>query len=308
MSTTSVTSIVNNLSRPIEIYFKSLIEDSNFQQWQKHDPYGYPRKVESRQLWAEIGIFYDYLIRKEVNYILQREATDRRAQACFNRLHRKITGLSAYFSLNFVASYDEEQNVTSACYQIDNSLQSVLTDEFLYLLSAVKSYMVYKHVSNPTQEIIEHIFNTAMLHFMHFRDNNTLPIDFSKSLINEDNIEDTLRYVRSLDLSDVILNPIANCQFFQGDGDLLLNDCLMEIKVSKYHYESKYIKRDSRLMTAIYQMILYGFGFFLREGRVVKKFKIYNPLLGVEYILDIPNLDYNYLLQMVQMEGIVAAT
>lgn len=301
MRVPSVTEISEFPNEPIRTYFDLLISDGCLERREVHRSYQYPTEVERRRLWPHVGLLFDYALRKEIHNMLGRRATDRRAQAGVNKIHKRLVeelGIDEYF-----VTYDEEMNVQEANYNMD-SAYGELSPKELQQLAFVKSYQEYTNPANPTLHILEDIFHTAMLHIMYFQGNDIWPIPFSPKLMNQNNVEDAVKYARSLDLHGVILNPLADCKFFRGDGDILLHDCLIEIKVSKYQYNWHKIKTDPQFKKFIYQMILYAFGFFLRDGREIKKFQIYNPLLGVEYVLNTPNLDFNFLLREAETNGI----
>jgi hypothetical protein len=63
---------------------------------------------------------------------------------------------------------------------------------------------------------------------------------------NIKNIKDVIDYISSIkDIEKSIPNPICGCKYFRGDADLIMNDCIIDFKVSKY--EKNDIKTFSQL-------------------------------------------------------------
>ncbi|KAK7598246.1 hypothetical protein V9T40_006481 [Parthenolecanium corni] len=314
MSATSVTYIVDNLNPTIADYFDNIIECGSLEVRQVHEEYEYPALVESKKLWHHIGIFYDYLIRREISCNLKKPATDNRAQFGVNELHRhfkkelseRYPGHAKCHKYSYDVTNDDQglRNVLKAEYEFSNWMIRKLPEHIRQLYNLCPSYHVYKDPVKHSLDILEDIFKTSMLHVVYFND-DIRPTKFSPELINVDNINDILTYVKSLVLINyqTLLNPIIDNQFFRGDADIVFTDSIFEIKTSKNDY-SEFPKESPQFKKAIYQMIFYSLGLYLQcKKRPRKKFIIYNPLLGTEYVLKTPKLNFDLLLWMVEEES-----
>lgn len=155
------------------------------------------------------------------------------------------------------------------------------------------SYLKFKDPKNATIDITEDIFNVAMLNRMFFR-HPVLPFD--PKFLNMDNIKTVLKHVVTFDRRNILLNPVVGCDYFTGDANVILDDILLQINTSIHRFQVTRIQ--SRIH--MYQLLLYALGVFVREDKEIRKFKVYNPLLGFEYFFEIPHLDFNEFRKLVE--------
>jgi hypothetical protein len=148
----------------------------------------------------------------------------------------------------------------------------------------------FKDKNYDVIDIIPQIYNTSSLQSFFF---NEIPKEFNKNMINIKNIKDVIDYISSIkDIEKSIPNPVCGGKYFNGDADLIINDCIIDFKVSKYE------KNDIKTFS---QLILYSIGFYINEKKTIKNFKIYNPLLGKEYHLYLPNLNFDKIVDFLEI-------
>ena len=147
-------------------------------------------------------------------------------------------------------------------------------------------YEIYKDKRNQVLDILPTIYRVSSLHTLFFGEKVE---DFNPLMINLDNIKMALNYISSLkNIQNAILNPICGGIYFNADADLVINDTIIDFKVSK----NAGVGMDNFL-----QLIFYAAGFYINERKEMKKFVIYNPLLGLEYTLELNNLDLKELVR-----------
>lgn len=282
MNAEGVTTIVHRLKPHIQDYFDELIDDGFWMTKQCHRSYEYPAEVTYQRCWPNFGIFYDYLIRREIYVRLGTEAVDNRAEMFQNALYE----------------YDEEFNCGNRMedlYLEDGRCISANYRNIDKLRTFLDSYENFKDIDIRTTDILEDVFNTSMLHMMSY---NRRTVPFCPEFINWYNIKDVLKYARTWDLRRIEINPNVSGRFFFGDADLIFDNSIMDMKVSRYDPDDN----RSTFKKGIYQMLFYALGHFYETGKKLRKFKVYNPLLGVVHILDLPYLDFNELRRMVDNE------
>ncbi|XP_065357701.1 uncharacterized protein LOC135951884 [Calliphora vicina] len=141
-------------------------------------------------------------------------------------------------------------------------------------------YVIFKDLNTQAMDIIKSIKVVSLSHVIYFSE----PIPNQEYSVNEDNLREIIRYLESLPYNSVVFNPCLDCKYFNGHADIVFdNDVIYEMKSSKYKPVP---------LNKFYQTIIYGFSMYMKTGVKVKKFKIYNPLLGVESSLESDNIDY----------------
>lgn len=147
-------------------------------------------------------------------------------------------------------------------------------------------YKIFKHLNNDVLKILPHIYRVSSLHKLFFGEKDI--VDYDPEMINIDNIKNMLKYISALpNIKNSVLNPICGGTYFNGDADMIIDHTIIDFKVSKF---------ESISVEKFAQLIFYSAGFYLNEKRVIKKFIIYNPLLGMEHTLELPNLDFEKLI------------
>lgn len=280
MNAEGVSTIVNCLKPHVKAYFDQLIDNGSLETLRFHPSYEYPAEVTDRKCWPHFGIFYDYLVRREIYVLLKKPAFDKRAEMYKSALEKYNTEIEKGNQIDKL--HVEDGRCISASYRNISKLKKFLA-----------SYKIFEDIENRTIDILEDIFNTSMLHMMSY---GRLTVPYRPEFINLSNITDVLNYVRAWDLKRIKINPRVGGRFFIGDADLIFRDSILDMKVSMYHPDEETFKRS------IYQMIFYALGYFIKKGRERRTFEVYNPLLGVVHVLDLQDLDFNELRRQVDNE------
>ncbi|TMW51264.1 hypothetical protein DOY81_003650 [Sarcophaga bullata] len=176
---------------------------------------------------------------------------------------------------------------------IDRRTENILENRDDYdlcerLHDAIKRhYEIYKNPDTKALDIVRSIKIVSMSHLIFFGD--TIPEH--EYAVNEDNLHEIVKYFKSLPYHTVDLNPALGCEYFYADADIIFdNDVIYEIKTSKF--QSTVANESKMPLSKFYQPIIYGFGLYKNSGIIIKKFKIYNPLLGDEYTIVLNNIDF----------------
>lgn len=285
----NVTTLIKDLNPRVENYLRKLIENNPMQIKQVHESSAYEPLVHQMKAWACMGVFYDYLIRKEIYNLLEKEAIDHRASTFEEQLADYNEILNVIKSSRVPADAGEPE-IDDEGKELADSIFPIDVEK---LRKPLASYQKYKDPKNATLDIIEDIFNTSMLHRLFFGDSM---LAFDPKLLNMDNLKTVLKHVGTFNRNNISLNPVVGCEYFRGDADLILDDVLLDIKLSMYALKLTQVQSRRQL----YQLIFYALGVFVNEGKEIRKFKIYNPLLGIEYFLEIPELNFPEFLKLVE--------
>lgn len=272
-----VTTIIRDLNPTVENYLNNLLRFLPIKAIPVHKSSEYQPLVLEVKDYRIMGIFYDYLIRKEIHNLLKEEATDSKAAKFEKEL---VDGIQSE-----LVSDDSSKSKN------DHDKASVLNTE--QLSTFVASYQKYKDPKNETLDIIEDVFNTSMMHLLYFGE-PTIP--FNLKLLNMDNIETVLKHVKSFNPNNIAFHRSLKCKYFVGMPDLILDDVLLDIRVSMHNFKVN----NTRCKITLYQLILYALGVFIIDGKEIRKFKIYNPLKGKEYVFELPHLDFPEFLALVK--------
>ena len=234
---------VTILTKQLKPYHKIRIyecfgEHSGIQEKQVHEGTCYSNYIIKNKLYSANGLFYDYLIRKHVSNLQNKDAFDSRAERMIDQGY---------------TDYDPD-------------------------------YKIYQDKTNQVLDILPTVYRVSCLHKLFFREKVE---NFNPKMINLDNIKETLNYISSLEnIENALLNPDCDGIYFAGDADMVIDDTIIDFKVSKY---------AGVVMDHFLQLIFYAAAFYINEGKEMRKFLIYNPLLGLEYTLELKNLDLNKL-------------
>ena len=120
-----------------------------------------------------------------------------------------------------------------------------------------------------------------------------------KRIINIDSDEkmllEVIKYFENLPFKNVQLTPNLDCEYFNALPDFIFDNgqeqVLYEIKTSKY---VTLVECDAKFSPAnFYKLIAYAYCYYKKTGRIIKTFRIYNPLLGCEHQIVIKDIDFN---------------
>lgn len=185
--------------------------------------------------------------------------------------------LSNQFNIEITDTRNERIIENPESYDIEDDDHAVM----------IENYEIFKDPKTKAMDIIENIHKVAHVHKIWFREK--VPNKFS---VDEENLREVIKYFESMPYTAVDLNPTLGCEYFRADGDLIFdNEVLYDIKNSKF----KSLERNLSAMPlrAFFQHIIYSFGFYKKTGKMITKFKTYNPLLGFEHSLELKSIDYD---------------
>ncbi|XP_037825883.1 uncharacterized protein LOC119613886 [Lucilia sericata] len=236
----------------VKHFFEILVKDKEFVSKHVGRSFRYDNDVEYNRYYSYYGLFMEYFIRKHLSNQFNIEITNRRTEHILEHPDDYIIG----------------KNLT-------------LRD------SIKENYEIFKDSHTKAMDIIESIKIVSLSHVIFFRE----PLPKREYTVNEDNLREIIRYLERLPYKSVDLNPSLGCDYFNADAKLIFdNEVIFEIKTSKLN--SLTPEQKKLPLSKFYQPIIYGFGFYKKTGIKVRKFKIYNPLLGDEFSIDLDNIDF----------------
>lgn len=153
----------------------------------------------------------------------------------------------------------------------EHIVEILKADEFSIDLNIIENV---ENIKNDTFDILEDLSIYSSYHFICFlQDKLTNPfsyfdIDYLRCIKNH--------IKKSFDFDKGILsNPSLDCDYFAADCDIIYNDFIIVIRNSRFQ----------RTKSDFYQLLLYAFGYYKSSGIIIKKFKFYSTLLGLEYVM-----------------------
>lgn len=151
------------------------------------------------------------------------------------------------------------------------------------------SYLSFVH-NSETLEIIEDVFNTSLMHSIFFRHTDSLNfINIEQKKITKILYEDIINWITSWlnGAKNVMVNPsVGNTEMKMiGDPDLIIDDNLIDFKVSK--------QITGTSICDFYQLIIYAALYEKNTGIRINNLVIYNPLGNYQACVDIRDWDYN---------------
>lgn len=167
----------------------------------------------------------------------------------------------------------------------------------------LKNYDIYINAKNNNsinQSVIKSIFNISLLHSFSFGDKNCINYIDGKfgqkktllrkssrmyPIISDDLLNNINSYLNNKlqNSKNVICNPtVGNKKLkLRGDGDLIINDEFIDIKVSRNNI--------GKNIEDFYQLFIYSSLYYYNNNEKIKKITIYNPLKNCEYYIDLTN-------------------
>ena len=120
--------------------------------------------------------------------------------------------------------------------------------------------------------------------------------------VNENNMKEIIRYFEQLTYKEVDFCLNFDCEYFKTNFICYAfdNDVIYVIKPSRFRSldpDNAKVEFDS-----FKEAILCGFGFYKKINIKVKKFKIYNPILGDEHSIVLNDLDYDLFEKVLKLD------
>lgn len=236
----------------VEHFFKKLLKNIKIEIKHVGESFRYHKDVEKHRCYPAHGLFMDYFIRKHLSNQYNIELTDTYAEQILIK---------------------PEDYFTSKNWKLEDSIR--------------EHYEIYKDPKTQAMDIIRSIRIVSLSHLIYYQ--QFVPkIEYT---IYKENLREVIRYLEQLPYKSVDLNPKVSCEYFDADADLIFDsEVIYEIKTSKY--QSLANNRHRIPFSKFYQSIIYGFGYYKKTGIKIEKFKIYNPLLGDEFSIELKNIDF----------------
>lgn len=258
----NVTDIVKKLTKfpQLKEYLENIDTVRQIVKRNIHREFMYPESVINNRSYSYYGVFIDYFIRK-----------------CFScKYNLKIKDHRAEWYLHQFEDDEEEDDELIAYGFCSQSIPQIPNFK--------ESYEIFKDPSCDALQNVDHIINVSQAHTLFFGERlPSVRLDY-----NIENLEEIVNYIHNLQVNnpqEVMLNPIVGGKYFKCDCDLIIDNVIIDIKNSKNQIPSS--------MKPFYQLIMYSFGAFENYNKRINKFIIYNPLLGIEYILKLDEIDFD---------------
>lgn len=241
----------------LEHFLEILVKDIDIDIKQVGKRFQYPIAIEDNVLYTSYGIFMDYFIRKHLSQQFKIPLTD-------DNLELVLKNPQEYFK------------GPGKTLQLQKDM--------------AKNYIIYKDNKQKPMDILDAIKNVSLATTISFHD----PLPKSKIETENSSLREVIKYFENLSYSSLDMKTDVSCEYFDGNADLIFDsNVLYEIKTSKF--ES--LKRRPFFeinVNNFFKLILYGFGYNKKTNKIIKCYKIYNPLLGLEYTLKLEDIDVKH--------------
>ena len=217
--------------------------------------FNYPNGIIKNKLFSNYGIFMDYFIRKHLSNQYKIDMNDDAVELVLKQPEIYFTGNKK---------------------RVQNDI--------------LQHYKIFKDPSTKAMDTVKSIKIVSLAYTLTFHD--PLP----KAEVDSDDamLLEIIKYFKSLPFKKVEMKTNVDCKYFSGNADLIFSggegEVLYEIKTSQY---VTLRRNDVNFSNKnFYKLILYGFGYYKKTGRIIKTFRIYNPLLGCTHQIVINNIDF----------------
>lgn len=245
-----------NQFQNLKNFLEILVKDVDIETKQVGRKFRYPISIEKNKMQSNYGTFMDYFIRKLLSDQFQINIRDEFAELVINNPDVYFTG------------------------RLKNG--SLLND-------IKKHYLIFKDSRIKALNMLNSIKITSLSYKLTFHD----PLPKAECESNNDNLLEIIKYFGKLPYSEVEMKANVDCEYFEGTADLIFDrKVLYEIKTSKFESPSRFDEKFH--VKNFYKLILYGFGYYKKTGKIIKCFKIYNPLLGIDYAMHINDIDMKH--------------
>lgn len=248
---TDITNKSLNSFPNVKNFFEILVKDTDIEIKDVAKPFQYHREIIKNRYYSNYGIFMDYFVRKHLSNQFNIKITDHRTEHILKDPDNYIIGTKP-------------------------DLQNAI----------IRHYWLFRDSENKAMDILKSIKVVSLSHTIYFDE----PLPKTELYADEENLLEIIKYFQTLPYTTVDLNPSLDCKYFNGDGDLIFdNEVIYEIKTSKFKSLSR--DHDTIPLSKFYQLIIYGFAFYKKTGKIIKKYKIYNTLLSCEYSMELNDID-----------------
>jgi hypothetical protein len=292
-----------------------------------YEEYTYPEFVNSENYYCEFGIFIDYLIRRMIGQNIKNIYDYRAKEIItsvyldinqyqiynkylpfINTVINEITGKNKVIPYmkerinEYINKYVKNKKITTKLiiqeillniirngktFNIEYNKIKITNKEYLpnILQNIIKiNYLNFIDNSKDWKEIINDIWQISKLHFVYIDRKRALYIDIpiDEIIKMKSFYENIYEYISNKYKSyNIILNPNLSNNRIGAEGDILIEKdneyTIIDIKVS-----------NSNIFNIEYLIQLMVYTELLREqNKIVNNAIIFNPLLGIEYNIDL---------------------
>lgn len=289
----SVTQIISSLNGEdvIRLREQGILPDFDFKQKEVHKKYSYSPFIKDNNLYDQFGILVDYLLRRMIGGYTDRKAEKiieslplkRSDHEEFIQLYPKIYQLTSKeltkhqeYERMWMKRLSWKMNTFGHKTVEDVPITTTFHIPIRFLKEMERGYSTFKNKTIKWRNCLQEIYATSKAHSIAFGRKAVLYSKISTQyMYNYFNMFHEMdRFMKSLTKDKVLeFNPTFSGNGLCGEGDLLVNDCLIDFKV----HDGSALEMENLLQLLTY--VALG----RNEGYEINKIALYNPLWG-EYI------------------------
>lgn len=295
----SVTSLVDSLSGEDYLFLrkKRILYDLNFTTKKVHHSHKYAPFINQKNVYAEFGIFVDYLLRRMVggynddkaDKIIKAIPLSRNDQEQFKLKYKEIHNYTAkkLIKLGNASNCMWMKRIAWKMqrFNIPKVSEVEIATKFYLPISFIKqmeySYLAFQDISVPWYNCLEETYNVSKTHSISFNRRAVLYKRVSKYQLKQhtEMYQQMNSFItcKTKNAKVVKPNPPFSTGKIIGEGDLLLDDLLIDFKVHN---------GSALELNNILQLLTYvALG---RElGYTINRIGLYNPLMGEYHEADV---------------------
>lgn len=299
----SVTSLIDSLSGEdyLELRKRNILPNFSFTTETVHNSHQYSSFIDQKNIYAEFGIFVDYLLRRMTgDYVDQKAEKIIKSVPLSNAdqqeytLHFKsIAHLTALELTNLGNKLDKmwmkRISWKMQRFGIPTVADVVITSRFYLPFPFVKrmeyAYLAYQDPKQKWYNILEEIYDVSKTHSISFNRRAVLYKRVSRyelkrhlSMYQEMN---SFIKGKAKKATRIVTTPPFSTEKISGEGDLLLDDLLIDFKV----HQGSALEINHVLQLLTYVALSRELGYD------IKRIALYNPLMGQYHETDISEWD-----------------
>lgn len=299
----SVTGLIDSLSgeQYLELRKLNILPNFDFKTTQVHNKHEYSSFIEKKNIYAEFGIFVDYLLRRVTGDYIDQKAEkmiksvplSQRDQEEYSHHFKTISTLTAYELTNLANKLDKmwmkRISWKMQRFNIPTVADVIITSRFYIPFPFIKrmeyAYLAYQDPAQKWYNILEEIYDVSKTHSISFNRRAVLYKKISKYELRRhlSMYQEMEGFIRkeTKKAKRVITTPSFSTERISGEGDLLLDDLLIDFKV--HNGSALEINHVLQLLTYVA---------LSRElGYDITRVALYNPLMGEYHEADISAWD-----------------
>ena len=236
---------------------KNFLSNIEIKETKVGQSFNYPHNIIKKDIYRKCGNFTKYFIRKHLS----------------NQYRTDLKDIAVEMALKRPRHYFKDQD-----------LKPHISEH----------YDIFKDPEKMAMDILKSIKIVSQAYSATYTKNYKI-----RRIINIDNEDEMLleiiKYFKSLPFKKVELTPMLDCEDLGAVPEIIFDNgkekVLYDIQISKYvtlvEYDDKFSPAN------FYKLIAYAYCYYTKTGRIIKTFRIYNPLLGYEHQIVINNIDFD---------------